>query len=413
MKSIIKNKNLSFSILCFIILIIKFVANFDFQPDYPYVNGIVPYVLSYKYSGFGTRMLLGSIISLFTNYISIQQIYFISFIMHIAFFVIFSVILYFTLNKTIHDNQSKLHCIVLLLILFPYCAMMGGRFILFTDEIMLLFALISLIIIYNVSFKYMFIVIFSIAFGLLIHTTFVFMFLPLIIICLLYKLMIISSINCKQVILYIALFVTIVISIFIYLFFFSKNHINIEELVNVIETHTDYGNHQGVLDFFNFEYNMSLIERFNSSTLVIYSNPNILIQLVLTIILDLIVYMNFVKVYYCAYKIANNYHRKVIYLLSILVYFSFLPLIIGCDIKRWLDAAMISQFLLLIFYIINNDECITKAISNCILNSNKYYYYFVLVLFAIFNIDNNLFFNGLIGKFCSMAKLILCGQVIR
>ena len=381
-------------------LISKIDTKLDVQGFYP--NVALPYILSYKYNGFSTRMFIGSIISIFTTYISTKTIVLICLVFHFIFYVFIAVLVYIILKK---DTNFLIYKIVLLCIVFPFSTLLGGEHYYFTDEFLLFMMIISLI---SVNSKNKFTITFiPILIGLLAHTVFIFSYYPTIFICHIYKILNhdITTNNRIKRIIYLVFELLIILMAFMFLFFISSKNINVDNLKNTIFIHSNFKSDY-IDEFLNFEYNMSLYEKFNNSTGVFINSFGNVLRVIITYFLDLCYLLPFLYIYKQSYKNDTNKYKKYIYILSLISIFSIIPLFIGLDFKRWIDYAISSQIVLMLFYLFNEEKIVSLECKN-VFNKNIYIFCCALVIISIFNYEKGgAQYNPVINKLILIAKII-------
>ena len=190
--------------------------------------------------------------------------------------------------------------------------------------------------------------------------------------------------------------------------FFTEKNINIDKIISAIENHSNYKLPYMPNYYLKWEYEYNIIEKFKNSAYGILSDKKWLILSAITILIDLIIYIHFAIIYIDSYKRTNEIVLRIIYVLPVLMFFAIIPLFIGCDIKRWLDTAIISQFAILIIFIGLKDKNILSSIEKIYLSRDKLYFYILIIVFLISCSNNReLGYSGMVAKVLSFAKKII------
>ena len=369
----------------FVLLVIKLFLRIQIE-GIPFTNQTMPYVLSYQKIGFAARVFVGTIINIFTDYLTLIGVYKISIAIHILIYLLYAVILYSVLNKLekFPDARNTVLYLAAFAVLFPFSTIFGGGRPMFTDEILIAFSVLSIFLIYKLPIKFIYVSIVPIILAILTHYITIFYIYPAVFICLYIRLVNDNKYDSRKLIHTMVIYNVILLMIFAYIFFFAiKNSIEYEDLRRIYNSSLDVGEKQGGYLISVYEYEHADIRtKFRMSTIGQMRNPKTLILSVITIAFSYYILILFAKNYISLFFASKDTRFKILYAISFLSIFAIGPLFIGCDFPRWLQGAITVQIIILIYYLVTycNDE---KINSFVLIKNNKDAIRFCILLFVV------------------------------
>lgn len=331
------------------------------------------YLLNYS-DGFGTRMLIGSIIQVvFGGMISREEIFLVN---HAILFLNCMIISIF-FGRLVEKQKNSRHkiAILLLIILFfalPSTSIWSGKYIGRLDIYLVLCAMISIWIISRQmapTLKYFIISLLSII-AILIHQAYVFTYFVPVFIALVWDI-IKSDYKGKQIVKSIVIILIPMLGVFIFLQCFSPVHYDtLEEVHNICaERTTDHFDD----DMLRLEYVLSNQENLLDIgwSVFIYS-----LDVLSLAFLSIIPFGVFVFVFWKRiFMQTHDKKRKIAFALMHLSFLVYVPLfILTYDYGRWLTSLLISVMVNIFLGIYYKDEAFLKVLDEGYTIGRKYYY---------------------------------------
>ena len=387
-----KTKNNIIAFICVMLFLIKLKF-------YDVVNFVgesvrMAYVGSYQDIGFGSRLFVGSIIRLFTDYVPQSLIIKIT----ITIVILIYLIVAFALKKLLDMYESYTDILIAIFLMF-ICWPMGSLFYNvwagFIDTICLFLYIISIIMLCSKNKIIKELSIILVMMSIASHTMPFFMFSAMYFIVLLHRLYLEK--NDFKYVLY--NFLLRAIPIFLLLFFFQfYKKINFSDAYSMEQFLINKSDAYSWADFLQYEYFTTIIE----NAIHHHSNAHMKLHIAafFTYLFNLPIFIMFLRLWHgCAIE-SKDKNEKIIYMCCFL---SFIPTIvchIATDYMRWNESYFLVNFAVLVYFLLVKNELVCKRIFGLekLLKKYRIIYILILIVLLIFNINpkNSYAYNGLI-----------------
>jgi hypothetical protein len=351
---------------CGIMIFILLICRFFLYTQYGNYSSWVTtyYVLSYDL-GFIPRAFIGSVIALFTDYLTTKGFEILATAVTLTMLAIVSALLGKAIGKSEPDLKPAVIIFTFLFLTAPLCLTnMLERHFGRLDTFLLIFTLVGLVCLKRTGFKWAVPVLCFAAVAT--HPGFIVTYMPALIIPLLYE--VYSSKNSKKSIVLFSACCLIFVSFFIYFQFLSPqvNFAGAEDLAEHLSKRTDmkiatpmlyleyFAPHKSTLS------NPSSISCFLWPMIRSFALPAILVFTAISSPLIII----FGTVWKASFRKADNNFLKFIFVLCALAPLAFIPAaMFGQDWERWWAAAISCQFILIFYFVFSEEKVLTDSIK--------------------------------------------------
>lgn len=407
-------KALKLAGVSFLLLLFKYIINLPNLVNLNFINNnrVVFFIANYQDLGFIPRALFGSIIHLFTDYISVNNIKLFYLILYFILFIIYFIVSY----KLLIVNKDSLFVkiIISFFFIYPFTLLYfssgWGSF----DLVFILLCVFSIFSIIKCNIYVATIVTFFISFIIVLeHTLMLFCIIPCIFLVYAYRL-INEKVDKNKIIAILISYISLMLITFIICTFFSSLKISsYKELNNYLNSHTNYKFDEfttRLMYYFTLgehrEYDLYTISKHDVWDYIIYTH-----------LFRAPLYIFFIRLWIMMIKNTDSVLKKILYSLVILELFSFVPgIIFASDHKRYADFSVLGQvlFLISIFFIgEENDKKNIEEFTKNVFNKYKVFIMFYacvsMILFDVndwYNVSLAHLSNGVSGVFYSISKLI-------
>ncbi|MEI6578612.1 MAG: hypothetical protein WCN92_04030 [Eubacteriales bacterium] len=365
-----------YEVFIFAVLFLEFLC---YVPSISWLNfwNSIYYVLTYDAFDFNSRLILGSIINIFTKYISTKTVYLLINIFTILFIIFVSAVIG-KLARNISKNTGTDAEIFIIL----FCACPVSIFYLFNfnnfgrlDLFLIFITVVSLCCANNRKLKW---IVPALCFlAMAFNQNFVIMYMPVVGIVLLYEFL--TGNNSKtRLFIFVISCLTVIIS-FIYFKFLAPtpDFNSLAEIKAFLAERTNIKNGEIVVGYeFYINYFSYYTKDFGYSWVKdVLSTYGICI---LTAIAPLLVI--FVSFWKIIIQIVQEKKIKFIFLLCLLAPVGGFPMFIATDWDRWIPTLFLSQFMLAFYFIAVNDAYAVNSVK--ILKSffSRHYLLFLFIV---------------------------------
>jgi len=350
-----QNKNRPYyEAVVFLMLVTAWVVQVpDVERLSPYTS--VYYVLSFSDFGFQTRILIGSIVTAFSNYVSNRVIYIIISVLSAAFIGIISLVVGHLMRIIAQNESESIWILPTLLLACPlsiqylFNANNYGRYDLFSIEM----AVLILFCIRSEKGKWA--LPFLCFFAMLLNFNFAVMYMPSMAAVMLYELAAKPKSKARLFIFLISCIV--VVGSFVYFKIPAQNAAFADpgEVGQYLTRRTDVNlkgaEIQVFFDFFKFT---NWISHFNKQSTWIIDLLKTYLPYVILMNLPMLVF--FISFWVEAVRTINIRSKRLIYLLFALLPLFGLPMFLAADWDRWFPTLFISQLMVLFYLVATNDR---------------------------------------------------------
>ncbi len=382
--------SIKYELTIFIFLIIEYLLK---CPDGSISDGCLSttYILSYQDFGFHSRMLLGSILRLFTDYITKKQLF--TFIVTgIIFLCLLVSLVVGGLIRQSNGTDKKI--IIYASVLFlasPFSISYLFHSSIYLDTYMIIIAIFSVIFVKNKYTVWLVPVLTVIA--MLIHQSYVAFFMPVVGITFLDNIF-----NKKRKITTVfLLIVSCIISLgLFYKFQFMKTPLpfkDVDSTMAFLQTKTEITLGRAMLFY---EYFATMKEHFAYSNVHFVSS--VIKELVTFIELSPVIII-FISLWINAIKASQEKYKKIIFFLCLISPLCASPLFaLATDWGRWTAMVFITQFILAFYFYRNRDKALYQSSEKIFLFFKKHQllYYLTVFWMLFLSIHNSSF--GFIGR---------------
>jgi hypothetical protein len=358
-------------ILIFFVMFFRLIINMPLKTYEMVYNShiLMPFLVSFKL-GIAQRFLVGSIIQLFTNKISLDIIWGISFTSTIIFFLLVSVLAGKVYRKTEEKYRFPLIMVVLLFLFSPLSSQFAtsnslfGRMEVFHQTFILLAAICL------GSKKTVWLIPFFSIICISIHQVYVFFYFAPLLLILFYKAAVLQNKKDKAV--YIAvLSITLITSSVCFLFFQFYQKLNVnsaQEMIDVIYTYADLKSPYYVEkplqeDFFDMVYFTGITEQAAKFGFPEVDRRVIYILYGLLLLSPLVWF--FRSFWKKCIKSETSKIMKFVYFAACMMPIAAIPaFILTLDSGRWFASLLFMQFFLVIFFVSQKEEAVLSALSS-------------------------------------------------
>lgn len=366
-----------YEIFIFAILMLEFVI---LCPGIKDVNSwaFSYYFLSYQDLGFNSRLLIGSVFKLFSDYISLSGLYWCIIFIATGMNAFVAVILGKVLRRSTTDKIESLEVFIALFLASPVSLSFLFGFNNFgrLDMYLIIFTIMMMICLKNRILKW-FIPLLCI-FAMATHQGYFLLYFPAIMIMLIYELYK-NKFSKTYLLLCLATIITAVTSFLYFQFLIPElNFKNAADVVSFLSHRTDYAIS---LDVIYIEYFANIDTWFFVAIelLKAFAFPYGLCMLVATAPLIII----FLLLWRHACKKADDKFSKLIILLCITAPAFSLPLFIGNDWDRWIPAIFLTQFMLLFYFFDSGFFCVVESAKKIHAFFHIHYLIFLIVIICL------------------------------
>ncbi len=377
-----------YEIAIFIMLILAFLFS---APDIQHLNQwtSIYYVLSYADFGFQSRLVIGSVIRLFTSYVSTRLIYTIITVFSVLFIVFVSL----TLGR-IARNISKNAGVSaeILIVIFIACPVAVqylfninnyGRFDLFS----IVLTVCMLFCIKSRRAKWLVPALCALA--VILNFNYVFMYLPVLAVAMICEYVTENKSKTRLLILILSCALSVALFIYFKSFAYSSDFKSIEEVKAYLGGITDV---QGGETQVFYDLCYPLAKFYHRGTQTTYEwFFDLLMKYGLYMLFSTgPVFTVFIAFWLKAAKNARRKLKRAVLMLCLLAPAASLPMFLAIDWDRWVPTLFLSQFMLVLYFIASNDIDAAAALASLKKYFNRHSLLFaVLVLYSASSVFSN------------------------
>ena len=353
------------------------------------------YLLTYEF-GFGSRMLIGSIISLFTHHVTNHVIYIVGTISYVLLISFISLLLGGAIRKSPSSMKSTLIVFSVLFLASPLSVtyLLGGNFGRL-DTYWFFITLLGLVFLKRPILQWM--VPLLCAAAILVHQGYLFTYMPALAIPLLYE--VYKHKFSKKSIAVFSLSCLAMILLFIFFQFFPSN-IPFDNAIDFAAYLSKNSGFSPSALMLYFEYYAKFPTWFFDFTLpqtLHYALPYGLTLLAFSAPLTII----FGYIWRQSIKHEENKFLKFIFILCVMAPLAFIPAaVFGNDWDRWWAAVVNNQFILIFYFIYSNESAVNDSVKKVGVFFEKHF----LLLLMIIIFTNSLTFSAAVTEILTFVR---------
>ncbi len=349
----------------------------------------VYYVLTYADFGFKSRLVMGSIIGLFTNYITRKAIYIIISIFTIFFIGIVSFLVGDIVRRISKNIGNSAEIFIILFVACPVSIQYlfninnFGRFDLFS----ILITTVILFCIKNEKTKWL--VPFLCVFAVIFNYNFVFMYMPVIAIIMIYEYLV--NHNSRTHFMIFAVSCLAVAGFFIYFKVFApeSGFSSQEKLKIFLAGKTDIQGGE-IPVFGDFCFPLAGIYMRDAGKSYSWFFDLLKVYGPFMFFSTVPAFAVLISFWIKALKDAQQKTKKFVFLLCLFAPIAGLPMFLAIDWDRWIPTLFISQFMLVLYILARNDERAVDALKSIVSYFNRHSLLFtVLIIYSASSIFSN------------------------
>lgn len=390
-----KNSSLSSSNKQYYELFIFAALMFQFMvlcPSIQQLNpfAITPYFLSYQDFGFNSRLFVGSIIKLFSEYISSSAIYYCIVIVIIGMNALVAATLGKVLRRSPADGLDSMKIFLFLFLSSPFSLSFlfygenFGRF----DTYLVIITVVMMLIVRRKYLRWLVPLLCVIAVA--IYQGYIMLYMPVIAIILVYecyknKFALSSLLLCGS-----SFVLVNALSIYCQYFTPRFDFKDAEAVVEYLAHRTDFKLSE-IMIF--TEYFINVVNSFSYQVQIVkaFALPYTVSVLIMTSPLIMV----FISLWSLAFRTARDRFSRFIVLLCIVAPLMSLPTFIGNDWDRWISAVFITQFALSFYLMDSGFDCVSKSAEkiSSYFTTHKMLLVFILIFLSVlmFSVSRFLF----------------------